>query len=119
MKTFEVKTLYSHVEDCILCRDTYLDNNHIALSVYSLSEGPFADITVNLSFTDTLPENCSFVDTNNFPEAEALIARLGIGRPLGKTAISGFCSYPLYEFDTEAVDSYVRATEESEDEYDW
>ena len=107
MDTFEVKTQWSECDDCVLVRNRYADNDHIALSIYSLSEGPYAGLTVNLDQTDKLPKNFGFVDTNNFPEAPELIGKLGIGKFTGEYGASGFCVYPLFEFDEEAIKKYV------------
>jgi len=106
-KTFRVSTQWSVTEDCILTLDEYADNRHVAISIWSLSEGPFAHITVNLPSTDRFPANYGYVDTNNFPEAEKVIADLGIGKPVGQYDVSGFCFYPLYEFDLEAIRKFV------------
>lgn len=107
METFEVNTQWSHNPNCILTLGRYQNNDHIAVSVYSLDEGPFANITVNIDSTDSQPKNFGFVDTNNFPEAEAIIEKLKIGRKTGQYGASGFCMYPLYEFDEKAIKKYV------------
>lgn len=105
--TFTVDTEYSHQEDCIFAIGQYQGNGHIAVAIYSLSEGPFANVTVNLDTTDNYPENFGYVDTNNFPEAEAIIKNLGIGKKTNIVGRSGFCFYPLYEFDVEAIKKYM------------
>ncbi len=113
MKTFEVRTQWSHCTDCVLTLNRYADNDHIAVCVYSLSEGPFAHLTVNLDATDEFPKNFGFVDTNNFPEAEELIDQLKIGKITEYRAQSCFCVYPLYEFDEKAIEEYVMKQEEA------
>ena len=105
--TFEVQTRYSHTPRCVLHKNEYYDNHHIALSIFSLEDGPFADITVNLPSTAKFPKNFGFVDTNNFPEAPALIERLGIGRATPFRDSSVFCTYPMYEFDEDAINTYT------------
>jgi len=107
MKTFEVTTMYSTTPDCYLEADEYAEGGHVALSVWSESEGPFANLTVNLDSTKLYPKNFNFVDTNNFPQAIELIQRLGIGRPTDRCGYSGFCSYPLYEFDMDAIKAWT------------
>jgi hypothetical protein len=64
-------------------------------------EGPYARLTVNIEGIEQYPENYSCVDTNNFAEAEDVIAMLGIGKPTGEYLLSGWCSYPVYEFKKE------------------
>lgn len=107
MKTFEVATPYSHISDGVFRISKYANNDHIAISIWSETEGPFADLTVNLPDTKKFPANCSFVDTNNFPMAETLISQLRIGRRLPVTASSGFCVYPLYAFNETAIKQYM------------
>ena len=103
MRKFTVSTPYASYEKCFLCVNKYSVNKHVALSVWNEEDGPIANITVNLDKIKTLPANFSAVDTNNAPWAEALIKRLGIGKPTGKFIGSGFCMYPVYEFDMERI----------------
>ena len=44
-------------------------------------------------------ENKAYVDTNNCPWAEDFIEKNGLGKFLGIYGNSGYCTYPLYEFD--------------------
>ena len=104
-RSFKVNTFFG-TETCTLSAGKYADNKHIALQLWC-AEGPFATLTVNLRETRSHPGNYAFVDTNNAPWAESLIKRLKIGKPTGKWAHSGFCAYPLYEFDLEKVKWYT------------
>lgn len=65
---------------------------------------PYCDITVNIG---KLEENCGAVDTNNFPQAEDFIHKYGFGEFTGRYVISGFCSYPIYKFDMDKVNTYA------------
>lgn len=103
MTTFTVKTRWATYDNCGLVMNYYADNNHIALSVFSPEEGPIANITVNLPQLKLYKNECAFVDTNNFPEAEGLIYQLGIGRDTGISVLSGYCFYPLYRFDIQKI----------------
>ena len=62
---------------------------------------PFATLTVNLG--KGLPENQAFVDINNCPWAEEFIEENGLGKDTGRIGASGYCFYPLYEFDMEVI----------------
>lgn len=106
MKTFEIETAWSHYDNCTLSQSEYANNGHIALSVWC-DDGPLADLTVNLDTTKKYPKNYGYVDTNNFPTATMLIYRLGIGTWTGTTGQSGWCEYPLYEFDLEKIKEYT------------
>lgn len=105
--TFEVNTMWGTTPDCFLNVSRYSNNDHIAISVWSESEGPFSGLTVNLRETIRYPKNFGYVDTNNFPGAEELIERLGIGKWTGGLFSSGFCTYPLYEFDEKAIERWT------------
>ena len=105
-KTFEVHSVYGGTTICTLEKGAYSNNGHIALSLWC-DEGPYANITVNLEQTKRFPKNFGFVDTNNFSAGVDLIKQLGIGKPTGVRGISGWCEYPLYEFDEEAIDQYL------------
>lgn len=103
MTAFAVKTRWTTYDNCELVMNRYADNNHVALSVFSPEEGPIANITVNLPSLKHYKDDCAFVDTNNFPEAEGLIHQLGIGKDTGIMIPSGFCLYPLYKFDIQKI----------------
>ena len=105
--TFNIETRWGIQRGCTLSVDRYANNNHIAISVWC-EDGPYAGLTVNLDSTKTWPENYGFVDVNNFPDAEYLIKKLKIGKPVdGGFGISGFCAYPLYEFDLAKIEKYT------------
>lgn len=103
--TFDFNTKYSEYQGCYLHRAFYHNNGHVYVGVEN-DEGPIANITVNVDGIREYPADCSAVDTNNFPEADELIERLGIGVFMG-FAMSGFCTYPVYKFNFNAVDRYV------------
>ena len=79
-------------------KTSYSNNGALAITLYSPTEGPFATLTVNLDGPKP-PKGHAFVDTNNCPWAEAFIKEHGLGKPTGMVGYSGFCQYPLYEFD--------------------
>ena len=81
-----------------ISRSTYRNNGNLAIILDSPTEGPFATLTVNLD-GPKLSKNYAFVDTNNCPWAEAFIKEHGLGKPTGTVGYSGYCQYPLYEFD--------------------
>ena len=74
--------------------------------------GPFATISVNLNEPGLQDETHAFVDTNNNPWVEEFLLDNGIAKKVeGCDAISGFCSYPLYEFNPDSQwveDSEIR-----------
>ena len=68
----------------------------------------FAVITVNLvnsPYGDVKyqDESHAYIDTNNCPWAEEFLQENGIAKPDSRDiyGMSGFCTYPLYEFNPE------------------
>ena len=107
-KTINMTTRFGEVRNGCMTMNQYADNKHIALQLWD-EEGPYAGITVNVRGIRAFPENCSAVDVNNFPDAVRLIRETGIGKHTGKYLVSGWCNYPVYEFDAEKVREYVWA----------
>lgn len=65
---------------------------------------PYATLTVNLPNTILkVQPNQAFVDLNNFPTAEDFVTHNGLGKFTGLYDVSGFCTYPLYEFDLDKL----------------
>ncbi len=79
----------------------YWDNKNLAIELFDPEEGPFARLTVNLG--KKLPDNQAYVDVNNCPWAERFIEENGLGEHQDKFGISGYCVYPLYEFNMDKV----------------
>ena len=106
MKSFKVTTPFG-TEKCTMLASTYAGKfGHLALQLWC-EDGPFATLTVNLPGLRGTKPNVSAVDTNNCPWAPALIKRLGIGKPTGDYLHSGFCTYPVYEFDMQKIAEYT------------
>lgn len=61
---------------------------------------PYCNLTVNLG---RMNYGFAYVDTNNCPWATSFIEENGFGKFTGKTCNSGWCEYPLYEFDMEKL----------------
>lgn len=87
--------------DVRIKRSTYHKPKNLAI-ILDCDEGPFATLTVNLEGACP-PKDCAFVDTNNCPWAEGFIAAYELGKFLGAYGYSGFCQYPLYQFDLDKI----------------
>lgn len=79
----------------------YQTNGNLAIEMWTAVE-PFARLTVNLNY-GKLPENKAFVDINNCPWAEEFIRENKLGKPTGEIGYSGFCEYPMYEFNLDKI----------------
>ena len=97
-------SFYSECDDTdypvILKLMNYLNGNLAIMLQTKGEEGPesFAVITVNFP-TELLPPNQAYLDTNNVPGIEQFVKENGLGKPMYQHHVSGFCTYPLYEFD--------------------
>lgn len=99
-------SLYDHEYELGIVKGRYSHNNTLYLGFYDIrNDEPFCDITVNL------PESYArgsiqYIDTNNFPELEDIINEYDLGFCMG-SGHSGWCTYPLYYFDTRKIDKHI------------
>lgn len=81
----------------------YLNTGGIYVGLFTMEENfpePYGDITVNLG---TVPDYCGFLDVNNLPGIAEFVEKNDLARPLNILLPSGFCCYPLYEFNKEKL----------------
>ena len=109
MKTFDLETKYSVYKDCYLLTGKFVADNSLSIEIWNDEDGPIVDLTKCLGNAD---ENQGYLDTNNYPWLQELVDRLGIGKFTGLLKQSGFCTYPLYEFDMDKVKEYEGFIEE-------
>lgn len=99
----ELKTRSGTTEQVTLFASTY-ENKSLFVGMTTMEDGipePYCDVTVNL--LETLPPYCAFVDTNNMPELEDFLVKNKLAEFTGLEQRSGYCTYPLYRFDTERM----------------
>lgn len=109
-QTLQLQTQYCVYDDVQLQVTRYQANNSLCIQAYNHTDGPIARLTVCLPDT-TLGDNCAFVDTNNCPWAEDFVQRNHLGTYMGLMVPSGYCVYPLYQFDIRQLAKYC-ATED-------
>lgn len=87
---------------------TYDEPRNLAiLAMGKNSEGfiePYGAITVNI--VELPKETYACVDINNFPEAIELIEKYKLGYNTSISIPSGYCTYPIYEFDLKELEKY-------------
>lgn len=87
----------------------YAENGNLYVGLITNEEGwpePWSNLTVNLSVP--CHPNCAFIDTNN--NGEEIINWLeenGFGKATGRVAPSGWCWYPEFKFDMNALKKHV------------
>ena len=100
--------------DCDLKIGYYaLDQNCMSLNLVDKNDEPVTSITTNLGNDigngSIMQFCCGFVDVNNNPNIEQFIKENELGEPymrFGEPVImqSGFCQYPLYQFNQEKLE---------------
>lgn len=88
---------------------TYVENGNLYVGLLSHEEGypmPWSNLTVNLSVK--CKPNCAFIDTNNNGnEIMTWLEQNGLGHYTGNLMPSGWCVYPEFEFNMEALMEHV------------
>ena len=100
----QYKSKWGTVDDLELNINSYLNNKSLFLELINTGgeyPEPYGNITVNLS--ESVPDYCAYVDTNDMPEVEQFIMENKLGVFTGFEMMSGFCTYPLYMFDPERL----------------
>lgn len=107
----QYESFYSGATDVTLKIETYSKGLPIRIQLYC-DEGPFATLTTNLDNDSgngsIMSPFCGWVDVNNNPEAEDFIRNYSLGEPYTRfgepvLAFSGYCCYPLYQFDKQKL----------------
>lgn len=80
-------------------KDRYDYGNNLAIFLLTKENEMFCVLTVNLEDNQFDFPNLAYVDTNNCPFAEKFITENKLGKFKNQYGFSGFCRYPLYEFD--------------------
>lgn len=93
----------------------YAENASLYVGLITNEEGypePWQNLTVNLNESRRCKPNCAYIDTNN--NGDEIIRWLidnGLGDMTGRIGISGFCFYPEFEFNMEALMEHVVSDE--------
>lgn len=113
MKFYEIQE-HGRKWSITFSRETYQYNGGLAIMVWNKSDEtvngkealePFAMLTVNLPQYGTPPEGQAFFNANNCStKLLELVEREEIGRRTGPVAMSGYCEYPLMEFDLKKIE---------------
>lgn len=98
-------TAWGHTYEVSVNAKKYADNGNLAVTMDYFDDEmqgwlPYAHLTVNIG---KVAENCGYVDTNNCPWACKFIIDNGLGCFTGKWGHSGYCDYPLFEFNMDAI----------------
>ena len=108
----------------LLAINKYAYNDRLAIEMYTEMSGyspwgngepwwePWCDVTINLPFKKVTDENCAYLDTNNAPHIVDFLLENKLGKLTGKTARSGYWTYPEFRFDISACRKHAFEVEE-------
>lgn len=107
MKTFKYKAQWGETYELALEVSKYGNNGSLAIILHDVkNKEEFGVLTINLPqsrvFADFAP-NMQFVDTNNLPNIDKWLEENGIAERGSIMGCSGFCSYPSYKFNLDAI----------------
>ena len=110
LQTFKI-TSWGQTYDVRLRTDSYRNNGNLYVGLICRIEEddsewwePYADITVNVG---KMEKNCGAIDTNNFPQATEFLEENRLATFTGRYEFSGYCAYPVYEFDMDKINMYI------------
>jgi hypothetical protein len=94
------KVFYDYLGEKYLLKKSKYTNNGTLAVVLCNDEEEYV-ITVNLEWGFIINPQQQYVDTNNCPGIEEFLVENGIAKKIPNCEMqSGFCVYPLYEFNT-------------------
>ena len=101
----EKKTYVYNGKNCTLAKTSYVNNKTLAVVLKDCDNGDTLVITVNLEYGFVINSRQQYVDVNNFPSIEDFLVSNGIAKKIPNCEMqSGFCIYPLYEFNTDLME---------------
>lgn len=71
----------------------------------------YAGVTVNLPMFPLADDRCAYLDANNSRHLCDWLAEQGLVELTGRTARSGFCTYPEARFDETFLDACMKESE--------
>ena len=86
-------------------RSTYSHSGTLAVFANDDDGSPYGVATVYLEGqSETLPKDCAFVDTNNWPDVIETLEKADLAEELiDVNGASGFCVYPAMRFKIEKI----------------
>ena len=113
LKSMKIYTLefYGKKFNIGLAKGKYVNNGKLAVLMYETTpkgkiKDIFGDLTVNLGEDSVMANetNSQFIDTNNLGnEITQWLVENNIAKPTFFTGFSGYCAYPLFKFNDEAL----------------
>lgn len=106
-KNYRVFMVYTEFgsHDVICVPTTYSEGDSLAIQLFEVEndmvQDSFTVLTVKLGNPFLQTDTRAFVDTNNNPWAGTFIRNNKLGKKTGYVQPSGYCTYPLYEFNLE------------------
>ena len=107
MKTFKYNAPWGETYELALEVSKYGNNGSLAIILNDVkNKEEFGVLTINLpqsSVFAAFAPNTQFVDTNNLPNIDEWLEENKIAKRGSVKGCSGFCTYPSFEFDLNAI----------------
>lgn len=104
-KMLTVKTHFKTYPNCRVNINNYCADGTLCVDIWNQEDGAIARLTTCLNKKGT-PDNCSYIDRNNCPWAMDFIKEYNLGRATGSVELSGYCMYPVVEWNLKELEQY-------------
>ena len=85
-------------EELRLVQSRYKNNNALYVGLVDKDGEFYADVTVNLPISTTMPTDCAFLDGNNLQGIAQILMDAGVVVPLYQSCVNGFYRYFAFRF---------------------
>lgn len=96
--------MFDEVDKVCFFISSYSNNGNMAIELITDEDEPYCGLSVNLDF---LMPGFAFVNTNSEIKFEKILKKNKWAKPTGTKRSSGYCTYPLYEFDLKKMKPYI------------
>lgn len=94
-----MKKIIYNEQELRLVKSRYTNNNALYVGLIDNDGEFYADVTVNMPISGTLPNDCAFIDTNNLSwKIIEVLTDENIVTPISQVCRSGFCQYHAFRF---------------------
>ena len=104
-KTLTVETYFDTYQNCKVKINNYHADGTMCVDIWNSEDGAIARLTTCLN-KKGMPDNQSYIDTNNCPWAISLIKKYNLGHTTGSIGFSGYCMYPVVEWNLKELEQY-------------
>lgn len=104
-KTLTVETYFKTYQNCKVKISNYRADGTMCVDLWNSEDGTISRLTTCLN-KKGMPDNQSYIDTNNCPWAISLIRKYNLGHTTGSIEFEGYCIYPVVEWNLNELEQY-------------